>query len=142
MAKRSQASRSAHRPGGQGPNRTKKTSDAGTSSTTPAEPEVSTAEDIGASYSEVGVDEAAAAAIATTATTQATQEPTKGKRSRRRAVRSGQRKTRDDLAMRSAAETVWVREDLRRIGVVSVVLLVALAVAYVVFGVVDVLSLY
>ena len=143
MAKRSRASRSARRPGGQGPSRTKKTSGAEASSATPVEPEVSTAEDIGASYSEVEVDEVAAAAVAAAATTtQAAQEPTKGKRSRRRAVRSAKRKTQDDLASRAAAETVWVREDLRRIGVVSIVLIAALAVAYVVFGVLDVLSLY
>ena len=37
---------------------------------------------------------------------------------------------------------MWVREDLRRIGVVSLVLFVALAVAYVVFGMLDVLNLY
>ena len=48
MAKRTRASRSARRPGGQGPNRTKKTSDAEPGSATPTDPEVSTAEDIGA----------------------------------------------------------------------------------------------
>ena len=142
MAKRTRASRSAHRPGGQGPNRTKKTSGEESSSTTPAEPEVSTAEDIGASYSEVEVDEVAAAAVAAATTTEATQQTTKGKRSRKRAVRTAKRKSQDDLAARAAAETVWVRVDLRRIGVVSLVLFVALAVAYVVFGMLDVLNLY
>ena len=142
MAKRTRASRSAHRPGGQGPNRTKKTSGEESSSATPAESEVSTAEDIGASYSEVEVDEVAAAAVAAATTTEATQQTTKGKRSRKRAVRTAKRKSQDDLAARAAAETVWVREDLRRIGVVSLVLFVALAVAYVVFGMLDVLNLY
>ena len=142
MAKRTRASRSAHRPGGQGPNRTKKTSGAESSATTSAEPEVSTAEDIGASYSEVEVDEAAAAAVAATSTAQATQDAPTGKRSRRRAVRTSKRKSAYDLAARAAAETLWVREDLRRIGIVSVILIVALALSYVVFGVMDVLNLY
>ena len=143
MAKRTRASRSARRPGGQGPNRTKKPSGADTSSATPAEPEVSSAEDIGASYSAVEVDEVAAAAVATATTTSEEPQPaTSGRRSRRRAVRSSKRKSQDDLASRAAAETVWVREDLRRIGVVSIVLLAGLAVAYIVFGVMDVLNLY
>ena len=142
MAKRSRASRSARRPGGQGPTRTKKPSGAEASSETSVDPGVSPAEEIGASYSEVEVDEIAAAAVAAAATTQATQEPTTGKRARRRAVRTAKRKTQDDLASRAAAETIWVRQDLRRIVVVSIVLIVALAVAYVVFGRVDVLGLY
>lgn len=143
MAKRTRASRSAHRPGGQGPTRTKKSSDAETSSGSGTDPEVSTAEDIGASYSEVGVDEDAAAAVAAVTTSPpATPEPSAGKRSRRRAARTSKRKGRDELAARAAAETVWVRADLRRIGVVSIVLIAALAVAYVVFGVMDVLNLY
>jgi hypothetical protein len=37
---------------------------------------------------------------------------------------------------------VWVRADLRRIAVVSVILVGALALAYLVFGVLDVLNLY
>ena len=66
MAKRTRASRSARRPGGQGPSRNKKTG-AETSSATTTEPEVSSAEEIGADYQEVAVDETAAAAVAATA---------------------------------------------------------------------------
>lgn len=143
MAKRTRASRSAHRPGGQGPNRMKKSSGAEASPATPADPAVSTAEDIGAAYSEVEVDEVTAAAIAAATTTaETTSEPTTGRRSRRRAARSTKRKGRDDLESRAAAEIVWVRADLRRIGVVSVILILALGAAYVVFGVMDVLGLY
>lgn len=144
MAKRTRASRSAHRPGGQGPSRTKKASDAELSSAT-ADAEVSTAEDIGATYSDVEVDEVAAAAIAAATASQATEAPPEarpGRRARRRTARTSKKRNQDDLASRATAETVWVRADLRRIGVVSVVLFVALAVAYVVFGVVDVLNLY
>jgi hypothetical protein len=89
------------------------------------------------------VDEVAAAAIASATASQTTEEQPTGRRARRRAVgRSSKKRGQDDLATRAAAETAWVRGDLRRIGVVSVVLIAALAVAYVVFGVVDVLNLY
>ena len=149
MAKRTRASRSARRPGGQGPSRSKKTG-AETSSATTPEPEVSSAEEIGADYQEIGadyqevdVDETAAAAVAATAKPGRSEDELTGRRSRRRARgRTAKKKGQDDLASRAAAETIWVREDLRRIGVVSVVLMAALAIAYVVFGVMDVLNLY
>ena len=142
MAKRTQASRSAHRPGGQGPSR-KKTSGAEAGSSTADEAKASSTEEIGASYSEVQVDEVAAAAVAAASSTQVAEEPTSGRRSRRRARgRSSTKKSRDDLASRAAAEDVWVRDDLRRIAIVSVILVAALALAYLVFGVMDVLSLY
>jgi hypothetical protein len=48
----------------------------------------------------------------------------------------------NDLTARASAETVWVRADLRRIGIVSAILLVALGLAWVVFVVTDVLGLY
>ena len=145
MAKRTRASRSAHRPGGPGPSRAKKTSGAEPSPENPVDAEVSAAEDIGATYSDVEVDEVAAAAIAAATTSQATAAPPEakpGRRARRRTARTSKKRNQDDLASRATAETVWVRADLRRIGVVSVVLFVALAVAYVVFGIVDVLNLY
>ena len=144
MAKRTRASRSAHRPGGQGPSRTKKASGTEPGSATPAEPEASTGEVIAATDSDVEVDEVAVAAVAAS-TSQATEAPPEaksGRRVRRRTARTSKKRSQDDLAARAAAETVWVRADLRRIGVVSVVLFVALGVAYVIFGVVDVLNLY
>jgi hypothetical protein len=48
----------------------------------------------------------------------------------------------DSLEARVAAEDVYVREDLRRIAVVSVILVASLLVAWVVFAVLDVLELY
>ncbi|MEX1294656.1 MAG: hypothetical protein AB1Z67_00660 [Candidatus Limnocylindrales bacterium] len=95
--------------------------------------------------SEVEVDEVAVAAVAAATTTPEeppAQERPAGKRSRRRAARSSKRKSQDDLASRAAAETAWVRGDLRRIGVVSIVLVTLLAVSYVLFGMLDVLGLY
>jgi len=107
------------------------------------DPEASSAEDVGASYSEVEVDQVAAAAVAATAASdQPAEEPASGRRTRRRAARTSKRRSRDDLTSRAAAETLWVREDLRRIGIVSVVVMAGLAVAYVVFGALDVLNLY
>ena len=145
MAKRTRASRSAHRPGGQGPTRTKKSSDGETSSAVPSEAEVTDAEEIGATYSEVEVDEIAASAIAAATATQATEEPEPipGRRSLRRAQgRTSKKRGHDALAARAAAEDVWVREDLRRIAVVSLILVVGLGLAYIVFVVIDVLGLY
>jgi hypothetical protein len=140
VAKRTRANRSAHRPGGQGPNRAKKSSGVEAESSEAQDPATSAAEDVGADYSEIEGDETAVAAVAATATPEATE--TKGTRRQRRARRRTGKKSQDDLASRAAAENVWVREDLRRIGVVSVILVAALAVAWVVFGVMDVLNLY
>ena len=143
MAKRTRASRSARRPGGQGPTRTtRKTSDAESSLEATAETEVASAEEIGATYSEVEVDEVAAAAVAASTSARETPEQTVGRRSRRRVQGRSGKKAREDLAARTVAEDAWVREDLRRIAIVSVVLVAALAVAYVIFGMLDVLGLY
>jgi hypothetical protein len=48
----------------------------------------------------------------------------------------------DSLQARVAAENVYVREDLRRIAVVSGILLASLAVAWLLFVVLDLLGLY
>ncbi len=132
MAKRVRGSRSTHRPGGQGPSRAGKsdTSTAADEAVSQATTDdgIDTAIDtVDADYSEMIVAEAAPAAA-----------PAKSRRARRRTNKARP----DDLAARAAAENVWVREDLRRIGVVSVILVVALAVAWVVFVAMDVLNLY
>lgn len=134
MAKRVRGSRSTHRPGGQGPSRTTKTTGASTSaaddvSQATTDPDIDTTVDtIDAEYTELATEEVPRAS---------TPEPKKARRAGRRAKAKP-----DDLAARSAAENVWVREDLRRIGIVSVVLFVSLALAWVVFVALDVLSLY
>jgi hypothetical protein len=56
----------------------------------------------------------------------------------RRAVKVRQ----DSLQARIAAENVYVRDDLRRIAVVSAILFAALAAAWFVFVFLDVLGLY
>jgi hypothetical protein len=48
----------------------------------------------------------------------------------------------DSLQARIAAENIYVRDDLRRIGMVSGILFAALAVAWFVFVFLDVLGLY
>ncbi len=142
MAKRVSGNRSSHRPGGQGPSRTKKTSDDAASASTDAA-QAAPADDVltDATYSEVEVDEVAAAAVAATSQSTAT-EAGEPKTRRRRERRKARKKSSDDLEARAAAETVWVRSDLRRIGIISVILLIALAVCWIVFGVVDVLNVY
>lgn len=137
MAKRSRASRSAHRPGGQGPTRSKKPADAADApgeSAVASSPEVDVdaavdaADAVEAGYTELTIEEAAPAPAAAGATR---------RRSRRRAKAKS-----DDLEVRAASESVWVRSDLRRIAVVSAVMLVTLAVAWVLFVLLDVLRLY
>lgn len=144
MAKRVRGSRSAHRPGGQGPSRTRRSaSDApDVIAGDAAVPEPELVDDVTYSEVDVEVDEVAAAAVAAVATeTQAGQEQAPPRTRRRDRRRSAKQRT-GDLTARGAAESVWVRADLRRIGLVSVVLLALLAVGWVVFGVLDVLSLY
>ena len=139
MAKRVRGSRSAHRPGGQGPGRTGRTSNdpaADAQAAYGSEPVDELVTD--ASYVEVEVDEEAAAAVAQTSRPVTPAEPVP---SRRRAGRKAKQRP-DDLAARVAAENVWIREDLRRIAVISLVLLAGLAVAWVLFGMLDLLGLY
>lgn len=138
MAKRVRGSRSAHRPGGQGPSRAKKTSDNGALAPDDALPVTADEPLTKASGGEFDVDEAAVAALAAATSTREPEEAKTPRRGRRR----GRKQRPTNLAARMAAEDVWVREDLRRIGIVSVVLLVGLAVAWVVFGFLDVLGLY
>ena len=131
MARRTRASRSAHRPGGQGPSRTKKSdgdaasADADAKQTTDADIDAAV-ETVTAEYTELAIEEAAPAAA-----------PTKRRRTRRSA-----RAQAESLEGRAAAENVFVRADLRRIGMISVILLTGLLVAWIVFVVMDVLSLY
>ena len=132
MARRARASRSSHRPGGQGPDRSRKTGDA-PAAAVPSVPQPATDADIdaaidiiGSQYPEVAVAQVAPAV-----------EPKATRRARQRA------KSRpDDLATRAVAEDAWVRADLRRIAIVSGVLLAGLAAAWVIFVLLDVLSLY
>jgi hypothetical protein len=46
------------------------------------------------------------------------------------------------LTSRAAAEDAFVREDLRRIGAVSFILIIGLALAWVLFYAMDLLGLY
>jgi hypothetical protein len=132
VARRARASRSSHRPGGQGPDRSRKTGET-SSAALPAAPEPATDADIDAAIDIIGSQypEASVAQVAPAV------EPKRTRRARQRA------KSRpDDLAARAVAEDAWVRADLRRIALVSVVLLAGLAVAWVAFVLLDVLSLY
>jgi hypothetical protein len=142
VAKRVRGSRSAHRPGGQGPSRAKRTSDSAAltpDDVTPASPDELVTD---ADYSEVDVDEVAVAALAAATTKKEPEPEPEQARVPRRGRRRARKQRSSDLAARVAAENVWVRDDLRRIGLVTVVLLIGLAVTWVLFGFLDVLSLY
>jgi len=149
VAKRVRSNRGAYRPGGQGPARSKETDD-GTAQGTDTATDLDADELIdGVAYSEVEVDEVAAAAVAAaTATRPASAEAptrTSATRTSARAPRRERHRPKgrsDELAARADAESTWVREDLLRIGWVSLILIVALAVSWVLFGFLDVLDLY
>lgn len=131
MAKRARASRSTHRPGGQGPSRSRKSDDA---STSPAEPAIE-AETVSAGEMTVEASDPHRAETAVA--------PPAAQLESRRTRRARRAKTRpDNLAAQAEAENAWVRADLRRIAIVSAIMLVALAVAWVLFVALDVLSLY
>ncbi len=130
MAKRDRASRSSHRPGGQGPSRFRKTGETSASEAayvTDGSPDVdidAAVETVESGYTEMAIDETAPA----TTKSRRTRRPTKARA--------------DSLQVRAAAEDSFVREDLRRISVVSVILIIGLAVAWVLFYAMDLLGLY
>jgi len=61
---------------------------------------------------------------------------------RARKARRGVKVRADSLGARAAAENTWVTEDLRRIGLVSLVLVAGLLVAWVLFVPMDLAGLY
>ena len=130
MAKRIRGSRSSHRPGGQGPSRTKKAAD---DTTTPAA-------DVSEASADVDID-AAVGAVGAEITEIAIEEPAPAAPRPRRARRGTKIKA-DSLVARATAEDVYVREDLRRIGIVSATLLAALLIAWVLLVAMDLLGLY
>ncbi len=129
MAKRVRGSRSTHRPGGQGPSRTKKTTD-----------EAAAANEVSDVAADVDIDDAVES-VATEYTEIAIEEAAPAPTTRRRTRRAPKVKA-DSLEARVAAENIYVRADLRRIGIVSVILVTGLVVAWVLFVVMDLLSLY
>jgi hypothetical protein len=129
VAKRIRGSRSAHRPGGQAPVRARRSLDAAptTSAMGFREPW------------EEGIEEAIDVIVLEEATIDFDERPApiaQARPARRVKVKA------DSLEARVAAEDVYVREDLRRIGFVSAILIASLLAAWVIFVVLDVLDLY
>ncbi|HKZ90519.1 MAG TPA: hypothetical protein VJZ50_00125 [Candidatus Limnocylindrales bacterium] len=130
MAKRVRGSRSAHRPGGQGPIRARRT------------PDVTTPGGIGVSQDSWDADIGEAIDRVILEETELTiEEPAPFAPQTHRPKRTVKVKA-DSLDARVAAENVYVREDLRRIGVVSAILVTGLLVAWVLFVALDLLDLY
>lgn len=130
MAKRVRGSHSTHRPGGLAPVKPIRPAGsapgAGTATTPSAwEPIAdSTIDSLVVETTEVTIQEPMAPVPAT------------GRARKRTTVKA------DSLQARVAAENVYVREDLRRIAVVTAILVAGLAVAWVFFVVLNVLGLY
>jgi hypothetical protein len=129
VAKRIRGSRSAHRPGGQAPVRPRRGSEAASAAST-----TGFRDDW-----DDGIEEAIDIVVLEEAALSFDERPAPVAQSRpakRVKVKA------DSLEARVAAEDVYVREDLRRIGVVSAILVASLVVAWVVFVLLDVLDLY
>ncbi len=129
MAKRVRGSHSTHRPGGQVPTRPQKPSTA--SAAISASGDVATDAAIGQAIDSV-VLETTEVTIADPVAPALTPS-----RARKRVTVK-----QDSLQARVAAENVYVREDLRRIAVVSGILITGLAVAWVLFVLLDLFGLY
>ena len=129
MAKRIRGSRSAHRPGGQALARARRSSEAAPSGSGTLTP----------TTWEAGIDEAIDVVLLEETAITVADRPAPGTQ-----VRAPKRvKVRaDSLEARVAAEDVYVREDLRRIAVVSAILVASLLVAWVVFVLLDAFGLY
>lgn len=131
MPKRVRGSRSStHRPGGQGPSRVRRSGE-----TSASEQDARWGDVVGADID--GAVEAVEGGYTEFALDEAPPSATKSRRTRRTPkVRA------DGLRVRATAEDAFVREDLRRIGLVSIVLVVGLAVAWALFYAMDLLGLY
>lgn len=130
MAKRVRGSHSTHRPGGFAPVRQPRpTTTSGTAPLAPLTPGWGT--DIDDAMDPFVVETTEVTIADPVAPTQV------AARSRRRVTVKA-----DSLEARVAAENVYVREDLRRIAVVTGILVAALAVCWVLFVLLDLLDLY
>jgi hypothetical protein len=130
VAKRVRGSRSAHRPGGQGPVRTRRTGEASTPSGSEVTP----------STWDADVDDAIDLVVMETMEV-SIEEPTPVVQSTRRQRRATRVKA-DSLQARVTAENVYVLEDLRRIAFVTAILFIGLLVAWVLFVPLGLLGLY
>lgn len=133
MAKKVRDTHSTHRPGGQGPTHTKKTSSGTDSSTAAATDSLSTS-------SEVDID-GAVDAVTMQGTELQIEEQAPAIAKPRRARKATKLKA-DSLEARSVAENTYVREDLRRIGIISAALVTALLVAWVLLVPLNLAGLY
>ena len=130
VAKRLRGSRSAHRPGGQGPSRARR--DASDSvAPEPASPTLARP---------VADIDGAVDMVAMESTELEIEERVTTPRARK--ARRGARVRADSLGARAAAEDAWVNEDLRRIGYVSLALVAGLLIAWVLFVPMDLAGLY
>lgn len=132
MAKRVRGSHATHRPGGLGPSRARRPSDATTFTITTSEGSLTgRATDIEGAIDSVMLE-----------STEITIDEMAPVAPQARRAQRGVRVKADSLEARVAAENVYVREDLRRIGTVALVLVAALTVAWLLLVALDVLELY
>jgi hypothetical protein len=126
VAKKVRGKSSTYRPGGQGPSRSKESTSLSNGDSSDA---IDSAIDSAAEPVEVDVSEISIAS------------PEKVAR-KPKAARRSSRAMAESLEGRAAAEQVWVRDDLRHIGIISAVLFTGLAIAWVLFVPLNLLGLY
>jgi len=126
VAKKVRGKSSSYRPGGQGPSHSKESTSPNDGDTYDA---IDVAIDSAAEETEVEVSEISVAAPAAVA-----RKPKAARRSARAKAES--------LEGRAAAEEAWVRDDLRHIGLISLVLIAGLAIAWVLFVPLNLANLY
>lgn len=127
MAKRVRGSRSGHRPGGMGPSRSKKPTDA-----TSADALVpSGGVDIDRAIEDVALESEELLMVEASVAAPEARKPRRGTRIRT-----------DSLEARMAAENIYVADDLRRIGLITLGLVAALFVFWVLLVPLDLGGLY
>jgi hypothetical protein len=139
VAKRVRGPRSTHRPGGQGPSRVsreERATPSGRSAVQAPEPAVGTAS-VPARPPDTVSPEVPAPPAPRPRTAPRTEAAASARVSRTRS-----RARADSLASRASAELVYVTDDLRRIAVVSLVMLVVFGVIWLLLAVIDPLSVY
>ncbi len=128
VAKRVRGKGSSYRPGGQGPSRSKESQSS--ESVVTADP-IDIAIDSAVEPVPVEVD---TAEISVAAPAAVARKPKAARRSARAKAES--------LEGRAAAEETWVRTDLRRIAIISALMVAGLAVAWVLFVALNLAGLY
>jgi hypothetical protein len=133
VAKRVRGKGSSYRPGGQGPSRSKESQ----SPESVANADVVTLDPI-----DIAIDSAVEPVPVEVDTAEISVAAPAAVARKPKAARRSARAKADSLEGRAAAEETWVRTDLRRIAIISAIMVAGLAVAWVLFVALNLAGLY